>query len=144
MVTAAEFIDIATIFSPSGLHPVSSTRIDKFLDLAEQRVAREMFSDAADQAVIFMAAHLLTEDIQMNTTAIGAAAGPTSSGYAGPITSEAMGPLSRSFGGRVSGVAGAGGDSRFADEALATTGWGKKFVALREEKVLGAAVADGV
>lgn len=141
MVTAAEFWEVASIFSSSGLSPKSQATVERFLGYAEDRVARDVWGSKADQGVIYLAAHLLTEDHILNSTPIVSPTSASGAGYAGAITSESMGPLSRSFGAGT-GLAASSGAGAFNDEALATTGWGKRFVALRSE-LLVQGVSDG-
>lgn len=137
---AADVWLVAPIFSSTGLHPVAEARVDLFLEQAENRTEREIWGDKADDAVILMCAHLLYCDVRDNSMAIvGAPAGAAKPTYAGAIASETVGPVSRSFvaGGGSSFVQ--GGSVAFADEALATTPFGKRLVELRRSLFAGGA-----
>lgn len=139
--TTEDFYQTATMFSPGpptttvavGSNPTTPERVQRFLDAAERRVARDLWGDKGDDGVLYLAAHLLAEDVIANSVQLVDVTGPAG-GYAGVITSESLGPISRSYGAKAgSSFTDAAGGNAFADEPLATTVWGKRFVALRRE-----------
>jgi hypothetical protein len=134
-ITAQQFYDRAAIFSPTGLHPVSETRLQIFIDDAENRVARDLWGNVADVAVIYLAAHLLYQDVLINNTPIIRTEENASSGQiTGAISSMSVGPVSVSY--SESGFTSSGGGNAFSDESLATTPFGKKYIELRNERML--------
>lgn len=90
-------------------------RLDTFLTLAAQRVGPKAFGRVYQQAVAYLAAHLLTVSNRARDTGMAAA---------GPVASVGTGGLSVSFGAVVA----------MGDESLSTTSYGLEFIELRESR----------
>lgn len=89
----------------------SDARIELFIDLAKLSVNESVWGDKYELGVAVMTAHLMT---MANSGGAGV----------GPVTSEKVGDLSRSY---------AAGD---ANDTLMSTAYGKWFVQLRKELVI--------
>lgn len=96
---------------------IDEERIDLFIGYAETQVNRDVWGDLADQAVILLTLHGLY------TT------GPSSgaSSGQGPVTSEKVGDLQRSYASPASGA--------YSDSTLARTGYGQEYLRLRKTLV---------
>lgn len=146
--TAADVFFVAPLFDPGvaeggvsaspGAAPSTVERVETFLEEAERQTARDLWGDSAGMAVCLMAAHLLHEDAVANAVLPNPST-PGGQGFAGPITSQSMGPITRSFGARAGAGFKPGGGAAFEDEPLATTPWGKRLIQLRPGFVGGIA-----
>ncbi len=67
----------------------SDARVTLFLDQASRRISASAFGTLYDDAQSYLAAHLIAVSAR--------ASGMTLSGASGPVTSETVGPLSRSY-----------------------------------------------
>lgn len=129
---AADVWSVAPIFSATGLHPIAEARVDLWLAEAVEQINRELYGSKADLATLLLTAHFLHCDVRDNESAIvGSPTGAAAPTYAGSVTSESVGPVSRSYGGAGGASFTAGGAGAFNDEALATTPWGQRLIALR-------------
>jgi hypothetical protein len=104
MVTPA---DIKALFPEFASE--SDLRIQLFLDQAAFSVNASVWGNKADFAIQYLTGHLLT------------VANRGGSGAAGPVTSEKVGDLQRSYANNVSAVA----------HELGSTGYGMEFLRLR-------------
>lgn len=110
---------------------VGDTRIALALELAAEQMATEaVWGNVYDQAVAYLAAHLLTSW----SPAAGSGSGSAAGSAAGPVTSESAGDVSRSYGNSTSGVTGLG----LSDALLATTSHGRNYLGLRRTRAAGA------
>ena len=82
-MTASEFKDIFDVFSS-----LSDAKVNTFIGFAEARIDADVFGDLYDQALAYLTAHLLAVSSQAEAFAAGGV---------GPVTSQTVGPLSRSF-----------------------------------------------
>lgn len=104
---------------------VDDDDVQAAIDRAERRTNRTAWGVQADDGVDLLVAHILTMDARA-----AAATTPATSGGAtarGPLTSETVGPLSRSFaspGGSTSGT--------YDDAWLMMTGWGAQYLSMRQ------------
>ena len=116
MATTAGFKEIFPEFTT-----VADARVASFLVMASRRVSVAYFGDSFDEAVYSLAAHILTT--------IGAGQGAT--GVIGPVSAESVGDVSVQYASSniVSG--------NHQDADLRATGYGKHFLALRAERVIG-------
>lgn len=146
--TALDVYFVAPVFDPgagagglgaAGARPASVERVDTFAAEAVKQVSRDAFGAKYPLAVIYLTAHMLSVD------AIAAALDPVAGAglggtaiAAGPIASKSVGPISVSYAAGGSSVT-TGGAAAFADEVLATTWFGKQFIALRRQ-TQGAAI----
>lgn len=106
MAATAQLVkDLAPELIPQG-----DTRINQFIGFAYLQVDEDRWGSIADLGVAYLAAHLLT---------VSARGG---SGAAGPVTSESVGSVSRSFGSS-SSQAGSG--------SLDSTSYGREHLRLR-------------
>lgn len=87
---------------------------------AENRTNRSAWASTADDGVDLLTAHMLTMDARAASSTPATSGG---AGARGPMTSESVGPLSRSFAAPAS-VA-------WTDAWLAQTGWGAEYLSLR-------------
>lgn len=111
---------------------VGDSRIALALELAaEQMGTSAIWGNVYDQAVAYLAAHLLTGW----SPAAGSGSSSAAGGTAGPVTAESAGDVSRSYGSSVSGVA---GGVSLSDALLATTSHGRAFLGLRKGRSAGA------
>lgn len=111
---------------------VGDTRIALALSLAAQQMATSaVWGNVYDQAVAYLAAHLLTSWGPLAGSGSGGGAG----GVAGPVTSESAGDVSRSYGSVGSGVS---GGLSVSDAMLAATRYGQQYIALRRGRAEGA------
>lgn len=106
-VTASDVRAIATEFAA-----VLDAVIDPYIAMAERRTFREAWGVKADDGVIFLVAHFLKLSEAQSALS------------AGPVTSETVGPLSRSY-----ATVGGGTSS---DNVLSSTVWGREYIALRQ------------
>lgn len=113
-VTAAQVKAVAT-----ELTAILDATIDGFIAMAERRTNRTNWGAKADDGVIFLAAHLTTMQAKA------ASAGVNGNAVKGPLTSETVGPLSRSF------DAGGSGSAPWSDAWLSGSPWGIAYVELR-------------
>jgi hypothetical protein len=90
-------------------------RLDTFLELASQRVGPKAFGKLYAQAVVYLAAHLLTLSNRARDAGVAAA---------GPVTSVGTGGLSLSF----------GAASSMGDESLSSTIYGLEFLEIRDSR----------
>lgn len=106
-ITAADVKAIATEFET-----LPELKIERFITHAENRLNRDYFGTSkADMAAIYLTAHLLKVD-------------EAQSGHpSGPVTSESVGPISRSYGASLTGAA--------SREELGSTVWGRMYLDLR-------------
>lgn len=118
IVTPTDVTNVAPEFAS-----VESATIEMFIDMARGLICASKFGSKAKQAIIFLTAHLMKE--------IGYGdGGSTSSSASGPVTSEKVGDLQRSYG-QVSLSNGSVTDSLFA-----TTKYGRLYVILRKQLVI--------
>lgn len=101
---------------------VPSKKIGAFFDLAKNRVDETVWGDCTDEAIYYLTGHLISST---------GGAGGSGGGVAGPITSESVGSVSRSYG-QVN--VNQGGN----DELYATTRYGQMFLNLRRSCVVTA------
>lgn len=99
-------------------------KVDLFVSFAERRIDRDVWGDCADEACLYLTAHLLASS--------GGAGGP-GGGVAGPITSESVGNLSRSYG-QINF------NSQGNDELFAITKYGQLFLNLRRSCIVSSFV----
>ncbi len=105
-----EFPEFATLTDPD---------VQLFIDQAERRTARTNWGVKADDGVKYLTAHLLT----MRARATGTTPGGGGAGVRGPMASETVGSLSRSF----SNVTAA----PWTNAWLESTAWGSAYAELR-------------
>ena len=134
---AEDLWKVAGVFGPEGTHYCERDVVEMWLELAAQQVNRAAFGKNADLATIFLAAHELDLTTAINATAIvGTPQGAASDLVTpnGALSSETEGPFSKAY--RSNGRADArfvrGGADAFKGDALATTPWGQRFIALRD------------
>jgi len=104
-VTPATIREVLTEFAQ-----VSATRIQIFLDFAEQQLNAQAWGNKADQGLIYLTGHLLKIDAE-------AASG---GGAAGPVSAESVGQVSASY--QI-------GES-FADSEFGSTVYGRRYLEL--------------
>jgi len=102
---------------------VPSPKIDALIGVASLRVAPLIWMDHTQYATALLTAHMISA---------GGGAGGEGGGVSGPVQSETVSALSRSYGTVGSGESG--------DQELLTTRYGQEFVSLRREVVVGATV----
>lgn len=102
----------------------TDTLIELWLAQAERRVNTTQWGEKADDATLWLTAHLLKIDCQIR-------GGGTP--VAGPISSERVGDLSRTY-----SVPG----GRLKDSFLASTVYGQQYLEMRKE-MIGTRVLDG-
>lgn len=117
-VTAASFKTLFPEFTATA-----DDRVTMFLAMAARRVSSVWFGDATDEAVCYLAAHTIT--------VVGTGQG--SAGTSGPVTAESVGDVSVQYGAPLSSSLNA------QDADLRSTGYGKQFLSLRAERVVGMA-----
>lgn len=103
-----------------GLSSLEEDSQDAILLHVQRLVAPAKWGDLLDMGMTFLAAHFGTL-VQRST----ATAGAGSSQAVGPVVSETVGPVARTFAVLTSG-SGAGGDA-----SLTSTNWGREYVELR-------------
>ena len=103
---------------------VPSKKINAWAEFASHRVDEKAWGKCADEAIYYLTAHMLA-----STGGIGGSGGAN----AGPVTSESVGQLSRSY-----GQVNVGNGN---DELLATTRYGQQFIELRRTCVIPATVS---
>ena len=103
---------------------VNSRKINLFLDFAKRRISEKAWGDCAEEACYYLTAHLIA-----STGGEGGVGGAV----AGPVTSETVGSLSRSYG-QVQV------NSNGNDELFTTTSYGRMFLNLRRECVVSGMV----
>lgn len=116
--TAAGFKTLFPEFST-----VADDRVTMFIAMALRRVSPVWFGDATDEATYYLTAHTLT--------VVGSGQG--ASGTSGPVTAESVGDVSVQYGAPLSSSLNA------QDADLRSTGYGKQFLSLRAERVVGMA-----
>lgn len=123
----------------------TDARVGLFLDAAARRLDASAWGAVYPDALVYMAAHLLTLSPGPDTTAAASAGGGAAGAIAGPITKKKAGDLEVSFGtsGGTSG-GGGGGSTSNTDNDLTTTHWGRQFLALRDTRAAGAPTFIGV
>lgn len=115
-VTAADVTQFAPEFSD-----LPSSQIDLIIEYARNWVCEDKWGSKSKLGIVLMSAHLLKE----------AGFGPgDSSSASGPVTSERVGDLQRSYG-QVSLQ-----NSSVGDQLLATTKYGRLFLTLRRTLVI--------
>jgi len=96
---------------------VSPLAIQQGIDEAERSTNRENWGVKADDAVFYLAAHLITLNTHLNSLdATGGLSAP-----AGPVKSESLLEWSATY----------ETSAALSGEAMATTSWGRIFVAMR-------------
>ena len=107
---------------------VPGKKIDIYLTNASRRIDQDAWGDCYEEATAYLAAHLLVS---------GGGAGGAGGAVAGPITSQSVGDLSRSYGQVNVGSAG--------DETYATTKYGQMYLELRRECIVpGLATCESI
>lgn len=102
---------------PSGeFATVDQSAIERVLSEATREVSRSAYGDRYDDAVLYLAAHLL------------AAQRKGSTGASGPVTMESAGPVSRQY---------ASVGLQGSDDALLATFYGRRFRDIRLQCVGG-------
>jgi hypothetical protein len=112
-------------------------RVGAFLDIAAQRLTAAEWGGVYSQALVFLAAHLMTLSPGPDTAAAAAGGAALSEGGAGPITKKKAGDLEVTFGSAAGGSGGGGGSTSNTDVSLLTTQWGREFLALRDTRAGG-------
>lgn len=110
-VVAADVKALAT-----ELASVSDGTVNTWIAIAERRVNRTAFGEKADDAVIFLSAHLVTVSQQANAGA---------SGFVAGMQSRRVGDVSVTFGSM-------SGTMAMGDEHLRATLWGQLYLDLRD------------
>lgn len=100
---------------------VPAPKITAFIAMASRLIDARIWGDRAQDAAAYLTAHLLK-----STGGIGG-----SGGGAGPITSESVGSLSRSY-----GMVGSPG----SDQDYNRTLYGQRYIALRNSTIIAASV----
>lgn len=103
---------------------VPDRKINLFLEFAQHRLEESVWGKCYKEAVYYLGAHLIAST---------GGAGGSGGGVAGPITSESVGQLSRSYG--QMNLNGAGND-----EIFMLTKYGQLFLQLRRSCVISATV----
>lgn len=106
-------VEIAPEFSSED-----TARLDVFIGLSASRLSARVFGRVYAQAVVYLAAHLLT--LSERASSSGGSA-------AGPITSASTGGVSISYGQVNTAVS-------VSDATLSTTAYGLEFLALRNSR----------
>lgn len=114
-VSKGEFLSLFDEFS--GL---DARQVGVFLRFAERRIDRNVWGDCADEACLYLAAHLVAS----------LAGGDVSA--AGPVTAKTTGSLSRSYG-QINVASG-------GDETFGLTRYGLLFLELRRSCIVPAMV----
>lgn len=103
---------------------VPQPKIQAFLKIASNRLGKQAWGETYDTGVCYLAAHMLVSAGGNAGTQTGAG-GAT----AGPLTEVSVGDLSKSFGQMA--------DTGTSDDLLKTTGYGRMFLELRRETIIG-------
>lgn len=113
-VTKQDITNVAPEFSG-----VEETTVDLFIEYARQFVAEGQWKSKAKQGIVWMACHM------MKTVGLGSG-GSSGTGTSGPMTSEKVGDLQRSYG----QLSLQGGTA--LDQVLAQTKYGQMFIMIRK------------
>lgn len=116
-VTAADVIAIAPEFAG-----MDDAQIEPFIEIARDFVNETTWGSKAANGIRYLAAHLV------KTLGIDADDATGNTDATGPITSERVGDLSRSYGSALSNAA----HASLSDQMLATTRYGQVFVMYRK------------
>lgn len=94
-------------------------KLSMYIELAGQTVSATVFEPVYKQAVVYLAAHLLSMDDRANSSGGGG-------GAAGPVIGERAGEVSLNYGFSASGAG-----SGVGPDGLDSTVYGRRFLALR-------------
>jgi len=101
---------------------VADAVLTRFLGYAALRVDATAWGGYYEMGVVYLAGHMLA------VSALGASAG-SGSAAAGPVASDKAGDLARGYG-ALAGISG-------SDALFATTAYGREYLALRAQAVVG-------
>ncbi len=117
------FADFIVVYSEFAA--VDSVAGQYQLDAAERRTNRSAWDTRADDGIMLLAAHMLT----LRQRAIDGAAGGSTGTITGPLQSETVGPLSRSY--AAVSVSNGSGGAPWSDAWFSLTSYGVEYIAMR-------------
>ena len=112
-------IDHLTDIAPE-LAGEDEKRLERFIEMASRRVSARVFGKLYPDAVVYLAAHLIT---------VSNRAKKTGTAGAGPVQQVRTGGTTIAFGG-------GGNASAAGDEALNATPYGQEYLAIRNSRAL--------